>query len=92
MGHVCTHDDVPRSPKPSGSNGPSRGADREHPVTAVLAVIAILLAILLIAWARVEVHGTQDLEALVDEQPVVSHTGPAENEAASSRWATGFSH
>jgi hypothetical protein len=85
MGHVCTHDDFPRSPKPSGPKG-------EHPVTAVLAIVAIVLAIVLIAWARVEVHGTQDLEALVEERPVVSHTGPAENEAASSRWATGFSH
>src|SRR3954464_2983289 len=81
MGHTCTHDDFPRRPKPNS----------EHPVTAALAVVAILVAIVLIAWARVEVHGTQDLEALVNEQPVVSHTGSAENEAASSRWATGFS-
>jgi hypothetical protein len=85
MGHVCTHDDFPRSPKRNGRNA-------EHPVTAALAILAIVLAILLIAWARVEVHGTQDLEALVEEHPVVSNTGPAENEAASSRWATGFSH
>ncbi len=91
MGHVCTHDDFPRSPNPNGPNRPN-GPKGEHPVTAVLAIVAILLAILLIAWARVEVHGTQDLEALVEEHPVVSHTGPAENEAASSRWATGFSH
>jgi hypothetical protein len=97
MGHVCTHDGFPRSPKPNGPNGPN-GTNRpkrpngEHPVTAALAILAIVLAILLIAWARVEVHGTQDLEALVEEQPVVSNTGPAENEAASSRWATGFSH
>jgi hypothetical protein len=88
MGHVCTHDDFPRSPEPHGPKRPKG----EHPVTAVLAIVAILLAILLIAWARVEVHGTQDLEALVEEHPVESHTGPAENEAASSRWATGFSH
>jgi hypothetical protein len=88
MGHVCTHDDFPRGPKPNGKHP----ANREHPVTAALAILAIVLAILLIAWARVEVHGTQDLEALVEEQPVVSNTGPAENEAASSRWATGFSH
>jgi hypothetical protein len=95
MGHACTPEDFPRSPEPDG----------EHPVTAVLAVVAILLAILLIAWARVEVHGTDDLAALVDEetQYVVlpsagpnagagPDTGAAENEAASSRWATGFSH
>jgi hypothetical protein len=82
MGHACTHGDFPHSPPPNG----------EHPVTAVLAVIAILLAMLLIAWARVEVHGTEDLEALVEERSTMSNTGAAENEAASSRWATGFSH
>jgi hypothetical protein len=91
MGHACTPDDFPRSPEPNG----------EHPVTAVLAVVAILLAILLIAWARVEVHGTDDLATLVDEEPpysvmpqhsTMSNAGAAENEAAASRWATGFSH
>jgi hypothetical protein len=86
MGHACTPEDFPRSPEPNG----------EHPVTAVLAVVAILLAILLIGWARVEVHGTDDLAALVDETPpppaARSDAGAAENEAASSRWATGFSH
>jgi hypothetical protein len=82
MGHACTPDDIPRSPE---SNG-------EHPVTAALAVLAILVAILLIAWARVEVHGTEDLAALVEEHSTMSNTGTAENEAASSRWATGFSH
>ena len=90
MGHACTPDDFPRSPAPNG----------EHPVTAVLAVIAILLAVLLISWASVEVHGTADLEALVEDEPqsssarssTMSNGAAAENEAASSRWATGFSH
>ena len=82
MGHACTPDDFPRSPAPSG----------EHPVTAVLAVIAILLAVYLIAWARVEVHGTQDLQALVEDEAVVQAGSSPEDEAASSRWATGFSH
>jgi len=82
MGHVCTDGDFPRSPPPSD----------EHPVTAILAVVAILVAMLLIAWARVEVHGTEDLQALVEERSTMSNTGAAENEAASSRWATGFSH
>ena len=82
MGHVCTDSDFPRSPPPND----------EHPVTAILAVVAILFAMLLIAWARVEVHGTADLAALVEERSAVSNTGAAENEAASSRWATGFSH
>ncbi len=69
-----------------------RRAHTEHPVTAVLAVVAIVIAMLLIAWARVEVHGTDDLAALVEERSTMSNTGAAENEAASSRWATGFSH
>ena len=55
-------------------------------------LLAILVAIFLIAWARVEVHGTEDLAALVEEHSTMSNTGTAENEAASSRWATGFSH
>jgi hypothetical protein len=86
MGHACTPHDFPRSPAPNG----------EHPVTAVLAVVAIVVAVLLIAWARVEVHGTADLEALAEEpQPsstILNGGKAAENEAASSRWATGFSH
>ena len=87
MGHACTPQDFPRSPTPK----------TEHPVTAVLAVVAILLAVLLIAWARVEVHGTADLEGLADDAAAANSTmsnggKAAENEAASSRWATGFSH
>ena len=61
-------------------------------MTAVVAVIAILVAVLLIAWARIEVHGTEDLDAFIEEGRSVSPASPAENEAASSRWATGFSH
>jgi hypothetical protein len=42
---------------------------REHPVTAIIAVMAIFVAILLITWARIEVHGTGDLEeALIEAQ------------------------
>jgi hypothetical protein len=82
MGHTCIPADFPRSPEPNS----------EHPVTAALAILAILVAIFLIAWARVEVHGTEDLAALVEEHSTMSNTGTAENEAASSRWATGFSH
>jgi HAMP domain-containing protein len=88
MGHACTPADFPRSPAPNG----------EHPVTAVLAVVAIVAAVLLIAWARIEVHGTADLEALADDEPsatsstILNSDKAAENEAASSRWATGFSH
>jgi hypothetical protein len=94
MGHVCTHDDYP------GPNG------NEHPVVAIIAIIAIIAAILLITWARVEVHGTGDIEAVLIE-PVIEPEAPAaprlenlkpdeerEVEAAvtSSRFATGFGH
>jgi hypothetical protein len=86
MGHACTPADFPQSPEPNG----------EHPVTAIMAIVAILVAILVIAWARVEVHGTEDLAVLVEEEapvrPAPPSTPAAENEAASSRWATGFSH
>jgi hypothetical protein len=82
MGHACcTHDDIRRTPPGS-----------DHPVTAILAVVAILAAILLIGWARVALHGTDDIAALVEDQPAAARTAGAEDEAASSRWATGFSH
>jgi hypothetical protein len=87
MGHACTPADFPHSPAPDG----------EHPVTAIAAIVAILAAVLAIGWARVEVHGTEDLAALVEEEAppalsVPSSGAAAENEAATSRWATGFSH
>jgi len=86
MGHTCTPEDLPRQPAPDG----------EHPVTAVLAVVAIILAVLLIALAGLALHGTDNLASLVDEDaaphPAAPGPGAAEDEAASSRWATGFSH
>ena len=33
----------------------------EHPVIAWIAIVAIVAAILLIAWVRLEIHGTDDL-------------------------------
>ncbi len=91
MGHACTHEHF-------------SGPDKEHPVVAILAVIAIVAAMLLIGLARVAVHGTEDLQqALAD--PVVSdlvvvppqpNTIPQEERevdaaVTSSRFATGFS-
>ena len=86
MGHACTHDE---------------GKDpNEHPVVAYLAIIAIVVAMLLIAWARFEVHGTDDIEAVLagppaqDELPVAPKPdNEREIDAAvtSSRFATGFS-
>jgi hypothetical protein len=92
MGHACTHDHFP---------GPH---DKEHPVVAWIAVIAIVAAMLLIAWARLEVHGTDDIEAAL-AQPIAEGDLPVapkpdlkpdderEVDAAvtSSRFATGFS-
>jgi hypothetical protein len=93
MGHVCTHDDYP------GPNG------NEHPVVAVIAILAIAAAILLILWARVELHGTDDIEAVLTEpdaeatavlkptpKPQEEPQREVEEAAASSRFATGFGH
>ena len=80
--------------------------DREHPVAAWVGIIAILIAIVLILWARVEIHGTRDLEqTLSAEEP---RNGPerrkpsppadkgardsgVDEAVATGRWATGFS-
>ena len=91
MGHACTHDQVP-------------GPKNEHPVIAVIAVIAIVATMLLIAWVRFEVHGTDDIEAAFSEAPAEGDLPLAprsdlkpdderELDAAvtSSRFATGFS-
>ena len=94
MGHACTPHDV----HPGGKD------PHEHPVVAVLAIIAIIAAMLLIAWARIEVHGTDDIEAALAETPAQGDLPVApkpdlksdeerEVDAAvtSSRFATGFS-
>jgi hypothetical protein len=91
MGHACTPDHFP---------GPSK----EHPVVAFIAVIAIVAAMLLIGWVRLEVHGTDDIEAALSE-PVAEGDLPLAPKAdlkpddereldaavTSSRFATGFS-
>jgi hypothetical protein len=90
MGHACTHDEGPDP--------------REHPVVAAIAVVAIVAAMLLIAWARVAVHGTEDLESAISEETVLSEVPlaptldprPDEERAldaavTSGRFATGFS-
>lgn len=90
MGHACTHDHFP-------------GPDKEHPVVAWIAVIAIVAAMLLIGWARIEVHGTEDIEEALAEPvaqdglPVALRPDPRPDDEreldaaiASSRFATGF--
>jgi hypothetical protein len=87
MGHACAHDEFPAPPPPE-PNG-------EHPIIAILAVVAIVAAILLITWARFEVHGAGDIEAALDEEaPSVSK--PAEEQkleehVTANRFATGLS-
>ena len=85
MGHVCAHDDFPAPPPPS----------REHPIVAVLAVLAIVAAILLITWARFEIHGASDIEAVLDEEaPQVvkaAHEQALEEQVTANRFATGLS-
>jgi hypothetical protein len=101
MGHACTHDEFGGAPEPKpGAPDPQP----EHPITAIIAVMAIFVAILLITWARIEVHGTGDLEeALVEPQarsgvpglPPKDIKADQEREldaaVTSSRFATGLS-
>jgi hypothetical protein len=69
-------------------------------------ILAVLLAILLILWARFEVHGTRDLEAALsqsDPHPAAGRPKPSpeadkardrtdvDDAVAAGRWATGFS-
>jgi hypothetical protein len=74
-------------------------AEREHPVVAWFAVAAIACAMVLITWARVEVHGTEDLEATLYEQPEAKpstqdepagHRAQVDDAVSAGRWAAGF--
>ena len=91
MGHACIHDSFQKP-------------DKEHPVVAILAIVAIVAAILLIGWVRLAVHGSEDLEdALVEafvssEEPAppkpdtrLSEDHEVDAAVTSSRFATGFS-
>lgn len=77
----------------------------EHPIIAWAGILAVVVAILLILWARFEVHGTQDLEEALshDAAPAPgtkpkpspeadkSHGAKVEEAVAAGRWAAGFS-
>jgi hypothetical protein len=82
---ACTHDELPEPP-----NG-------EHPIVAIIAVIAMIAAMLLITWVRFEVHGTSDIEAALTEdgpsEPPLPHEEALELDAAvtSNRFAAGVS-
>ena len=86
MSQACTHDGFPEPPRPNG----------EHPIVAILAVLAMVFAILLITWARVAVHGTEDLEEALSEPAPQNDARPSQQRhvdeaVATSRFATGFS-
>ena len=75
-------------------------SDSEHPVIAWAGILAVLAAILFILWARIEVHGTRDLEsALTAEQAGAAspQTDRKDGETevddavATGRWVAGFS-
>ena len=74
------------------------GPQDEHPVLAVVALIAVVAAMLLILWARIEVHGTGDLEATLAEpvSPARDSGGATAHDVddavATGRWAAGFAH
>jgi hypothetical protein len=79
---ACTHEDFPQPP------------NDEHPVVAILAVVAIVAAIVLIMWARVALHGTEDIEAALTDGPIAQSTDEQrELDAAvtSNRFAGGVS-
>lgn len=77
---------------------------RQHPVVGWLALVAMVAAAFCILWLRVAFVGTRDVErtfAMNERSAPVD--GPrqkhphslrkkAEETAAQSRWATGFSH
>ena len=77
----------------------------EHPIVAWAGILAVAVAILLILWARFEVHGTKDLEEALSEEAAPasavkpkpspeadrSHGSKVEEAVAAGRWAAGFS-
>ena len=80
---ACTHEDFPQPPKD------------EHPIVAILAVVAIVAAITLIMWARVALHGTEDIEAALTDGPLAQTATDEQREldaaVTSNRFAGGIS-
>jgi hypothetical protein len=75
-------------------------SDSEHPVVAWAGILAVLAAAVLILWARVEVHGTDDLESALSEEQTRGASPQADKSdgksqvddaVATGRWAAGFS-
>jgi hypothetical protein len=89
---ACSHEafDQPQHPQP-----PKVKRKGEHPVIAIVAVFAMIAAMLLITWARVEVHGTGDLEAAFTEGAPLDMLPDRQREldaaVTSNRFAAGVS-
>ena len=81
------------------------GSSHEHPVVARIGILAILLAVVGILWARYELYGTRDLEQALEEPTPRAATGrpkpspdadrvrrgsDVDEAVATGRWATGF--
>jgi hypothetical protein len=75
-------------------------SDPEHPVIAWAGILAVLVATLLILWARIEVHGTSDLESALSTEQKRGASPQADRKdgesevddaVATGRWAAGFS-
>jgi hypothetical protein len=81
---------------------PRGSGNKEHPVVALLGLAAIVVAIFAIVWLRVAYVGTKDVQRALALDETQGATQPAkkphslrrkaEDAAAQSRWATGFSH
>jgi hypothetical protein len=80
---ACTQDQFPQPP------------DDEHPVMAIVAILAIIATMLLILWARFELHGADDLvAAFAEDSPIeLKPDDQRELDAAvnAGRFATGVS-
>jgi hypothetical protein len=78
----------------------------EHPFVTWAGILSVVFAILLILWARIEVHGTQDLTEALSQEAVapraakpkpspdadrLSREAKVDEAVATGRWVTGFS-
>lgn len=72
---------------------PHPDPEQPHPYVGRAALFSMVVAMLLIVWARVEILGTHDFErTLTDENVPLAKVCVDRLEAlAFNRWATGFS-
>lgn len=67
--------------------------DRPHPFVGRAALAAIIVAMLAIAWAKVEILGTRDIERTLNQESAILGQACTDRleAVALNRWATGFS-